>query len=109
VRGDASGSSGTRIGIRPAEGILLLDRTGSGATAFSEAFPSVDTAPIAAGDGAYRLTVYTDRCSVEVFAQDGLVTLTDLIFPDESATGVALYARGGEAHVESVRVTPSTR
>jgi fructan beta-fructosidase len=109
VHGDGSGTAGTRIGIRPADEILVLDRTGSGQTDFHEAFPSVETAPIDATDGVYRLTVYTDRCSVEVFAQDGLVTLTELVFPDESATAVSLYARDGDAQVESLLVTPSTR
>jgi fructan beta-fructosidase len=106
VRGAETGDGGTRIGIRPAEGILLLDRTQSGATDFHETFSSVETAPIAAIDDAYRLTVYTDRCSVEVFGQAGLVTLTDLVFPDETATAVSLYARGGDVQVDDVRITP---
>jgi fructan beta-fructosidase len=107
VRGTGTGDGGTRIGIRPAEGMILLDRTRSGLTDFHESFASVETAPIAATDGAYRLTVYTDRCSVEVFGQGGLVTLTDLVFPDESATAVSLYARGGDVHVEDVRIVAS--
>jgi fructan beta-fructosidase len=108
VRGGKTGDAGTRIGIRPGEGMILLDRTGSGATDFHESFSSVETAPIAATDGTYRLTVYTDRCSVEVFAQDGLVTLTDLVFPDDSATAVSLYARGGDVHVDDVRIAAHT-
>ncbi|WP_108250789.1 glycoside hydrolase family 32 protein [Planctomonas deserti] len=114
VRGAALGGSddaagGTRIGIRPGEGVILLDRTRSGDTGFSAAFPSVETAPVAALDGAYRLTVYTDRCSVEVFAEDGLVTLTDLVFPAESATAISVYASGGDAEVTDLRITAAIR
>ena len=45
IRGN--GNEGTRIGIRPGDGRLLVDRTASGNTAFHEAFASIDTAPLA--------------------------------------------------------------
>ncbi|OME92665.1 GH32 C-terminal domain-containing protein, partial [Paenibacillus sp. FSL H7-0331] len=35
--------------------------------------------------------------SVEVFANDGKLVLTDQIFPDPSSTGLELYAISGEA------------
>ncbi|MNR66224.1 hypothetical protein D3C85_1896060 [compost metagenome] len=46
-----------------------------------------------------------DRCSVEVFAQDGQVTMTELIFPAETSTDVAVYATGGTATMNSLQVT----
>jgi fructan beta-fructosidase len=46
-----------------------------------------------------------DRCSVEVFAQDGQVTMTELIFPAETGTGLAVYAVGGTATITSLQVT----
>jgi len=46
-----------------------------------------------------------DRCSVEVFAQDGQVTMTELIFPAETSTDVAVYAVGGTATMNSLQVT----
>ncbi len=104
VRG--SGSEGTRIGINPGQGRLILDRTASGDTDFHDGFASVDTAPIKARDGRYRLKIYVDHCSVEVFAQHGQLVLTDLIFPDETSTGVSIYAHGGSATVESLTITP---
>jgi len=104
VRG--SGTEGTRIGINPAQGRLILDRTASGDTGFHDGFPSVDTAPINARDGRYRLKIYVDHCSVEVFAQHGELVLTDLIFPDKTSTGVSIYARGGSATFESLTITP---
>lgn len=103
VRSD--GTQGTRIGIRPADGSIFVDRRESGLTDFHETFPSIDTAPIRSIDGSYKLTVYVDHCSVEVFAQDGLVTLTELIFPSDTSTDVALYAAGGTATVSGLNVT----
>ncbi|WP_395398667.1 glycoside hydrolase family 32 protein [Arthrobacter sp. UC242_113] len=103
IRGN--GSEGTRIGILPGQGRLLVDRTASGNTAFHEAFASIDTAPLGPVDGAYSLRIFVDQCSVEIFAQDGEVTLTELIFPDPSSTGVSLYTTKGTAKVASLRLT----
>jgi len=43
---------------------------------------------------------------VEVLAQDGQVSLTDLIYPPATATGVAAYAVGGTAKAVDIKVTP---
>ncbi len=103
VRGD--GARGTRIGIRPAEGTLIVDRRDSGDTDFHESFPSIDSAPVLTTDGSYDLTVYVDRCSVEVFAQGGQVTMTELIFPADTSTDVAVYAIGGTATINRLEIT----
>jgi len=103
VRGD--GAQGTRIGIRPADDRIVVDRRESGQTDFHGSFASVDTAPIRTTDGTYELTVYVDRCSVEVFAQGGQVTLTELIFPAATSTAVSLYAVGGTATINNLSVT----
>jgi fructan beta-fructosidase len=103
LRGD--GVNGTRVGIRPGEGTLLVDRRESGRTDFHASFPSIDTAPLEATSGSYELTIYVDRCSIEVFAQDGQVTMTELIFPAETSTSLAVYAVGGTATINSLHVT----
>ncbi|RAX46870.1 glycoside hydrolase family 32 protein [Arthrobacter sp. AQ5-06] len=103
VRGD--GAEGTRIGIRPTESRIVVDRRESGQTDFHGSFASIDTAPIRTTDGSYELTVYVDRCSVEVFAQEGQVTLTELIFPSSTSTDVSLYAAGGTATINNLTIT----
>ncbi|CAN7322471.1 glycoside hydrolase family 32 protein [Arthrobacter sp. LjRoot78] len=103
VRGDRT--QGTRIGIRPTEGLIIVDRRESGQIDFHESFASLDTAPIRTSGGSYELTVYVDHCSVEVFAQGGQVTLTELIFPAAASTEVSLYAIGGTATLNSLSIT----
>lgn len=100
-----NGVKGTRVGIRPGGGKLFVDRQESGQTDFHESFPSIDTAPIRATAGSYHLTIFVDRCSVEVFAQGGQVTMTELIFPAGSSTDLSVYAVGGTATIESLQVT----
>jgi fructan beta-fructosidase len=103
LRGD--GVHGTRVGIRPGEGKMFVDRRESGKTDFHESFPSFDTAPIRKLDGAYHLTIFVDRCSVEVFAQGGQVTMTELIFPAETSTDLAVFAVDGTATITKLQVT----
>jgi levanase/fructan beta-fructosidase len=103
VRGD--GARGTRVGIRPDEATLIVDRRDSGYTDFHASFPSVDRAPVLAAEGSYDLTVYVDHCSVEVFAQGGQVTMTELIFPADTSTDVAVYATGGTATINRLDIT----
>jgi fructan beta-fructosidase len=73
-------------------GVLSLDRRASGNTEFHETFASVERVAMPLEEGRLKLRIHLDRCSVEVFAQDGLATLTDQIFPAESSTAVALFA-----------------
>ena len=104
IRGN--GTKGTYIGIRPSENRLIMDRTTSGNTEFHEAFASTDTAPLKpASDGSFTLTLFIDHCSVEVFAQNGQVTMTGLILPGTDSTRMALYAKGGTAAASSLKVT----
>ena len=103
VRG--GGSQGTRIGIRPAEGTLVVDRRESGHTDVHGAFASIDTAPIRLVEGKYQLTLFVDRCSVEVFAQGGQVTMTELVFPSLTSNDVSLYSVGGSTTLNSLHIT----
>ena len=104
VLGD--GTTGTRIGYDTDTGRLFVDRREGGAVSFHPAFASVDDAPVALEDGRLVLRVWVDRSSVEVFAQGGLRTITDQVFPTQGADRVSLWSEGGTAHVESVVVTP---
>jgi sucrose-6-phosphate hydrolase SacC (GH32 family) len=45
-----------------------------------------------------------DRCWVEIFAQGGQVTMTELTFPAETSTELSVYAIGCTATI-SLRVT----
>jgi fructan beta-fructosidase len=59
------------------------------------------------------MRIVLDRSSIEVFADDGCVVLTDLIFPQPNATGVALTSEGGPTGPVSLDVwnlrSPSSR
>src|SRR4029079_10635424 len=80
LRRSADGAVGTKIGIRRG-GTLVVDRTRSGDVGFNPLFPSVEEASGAVRGRQVTFTVYLDRSSVEVLAQRGQVSVTDLIYP----------------------------
>ncbi|MFF2243743.1 glycoside hydrolase family 32 protein [Arthrobacter sp. NPDC058130] len=88
----AGGGERTVLAYNCSTGVLRLDRTASGNTGFHESFASVESVPVPLEDGRLRLRIFLDRCSVEVFAQDGLATITDQVFPAESSSQVGLFA-----------------
>lgn len=105
VLGD--GTSSTVIGYDATTGKLFVDRTNSGNSAFHPAFASIEDAPVTLDrKGNITLRIYLDRSSVEVFAQDGLRTITDQVFPNAGADKMALFAEGGTAQLKSLIVTP---
>ncbi len=103
----SDGTSRTRIGYDTATSRLFIDRRNSGNVGFNSRFASLDDAPVTPDeDGNISIRIYVDRSSVEVFAADGRVTLTDQVFPTAGARNVEVWSEGGTAHLESLTVTP---
>ena len=96
----------TVIGIEPRAGQLFVDRTQSGQAGFHHEFSGRHTAPLPVEHGRVRLHVFLDWSSVEIFAANGEVVVTDQIFPAPDSDGVALYARGGTARLVSLEAWP---
>ncbi len=86
----AGPSAGTRIGYDPATRRVFVDRTLSGAEV-APGFPTCHhSPPLPASLEVIDLRILTDTSSVEVFAADGTVVLTDLVLPAPGASGVRL-------------------
>ncbi|MCP3422878.1 glycoside hydrolase family 32 protein [Nocardioides pinisoli] len=94
----------TTVWLEPASSTVGLDRRTSGETGFHDGFAAEHTAPLTVGDHAVRLEVVVDESSVEVFAGDGEVVLTDLVFPGPGDDGLAVFAEGGTALVQHLVV-----
>ena len=94
----------TAIGYAMQAKCLFVDRTQSGSVDFGPGFGAVHTAPLPPVGGAVRLHVFVDRASVEVFGNDGLVVLTDQIFPAATSLGVEAFADGGPVTLRSLNI-----
>lgn len=96
----------TTIGIDLARSVVFIDRTRSGSSTFFPAFAGRHEAPVTITNNRVALRIFVDRSSVEVFANDGAVSLTDIVLPSPGADGVALYSRGGISHVVAGEAWP---
>jgi sucrose-6-phosphate hydrolase SacC (GH32 family) len=90
-----SGTNKVVLGYDGSAGNLYLDRRASGDVAFSSNFPTYVTAPFFTSQSYLKFHVFVDQSSIEVFANDGQVVLTSLIFPANSSLGVQLFSLTG--------------
>ena len=78
---------------------FAMDRTKSGDVSFSEAFPCTTVAPT---HGTLKqLRLFVDRCSIEAFAADGRMAMTNLVIPSEPYN--IIKVKGGKATVYGVK------
>lgn len=94
----------TTVGYHAEAQELFVDRSASGLSDFTQYFTGRTVAPMKTTDGRVTLRVYVDSSSVEAFGGDGQAAVTSLIFPGPDADGMAFYAKGGTAHIESLKV-----
>ncbi len=76
--------AGAELGYDPAMKQIWVDRT-KGNVDFSRKFPVRTVAPLRVAPGRpLTLQIFVDRSSIEVFADGGRVTMTNLVYPVES-------------------------
>jgi fructan beta-fructosidase len=94
----------TTIGYVTREQKLFVDRTQSGTNKFSDAFTGVHIAPLSPIDGMIRLHIFVDTASVELFGNDGLVAITDQIFPGSDTFQIELFSDGGDLLINKLDI-----
>ncbi|WNS43613.1 PfkB family carbohydrate kinase [Paenibacillus sp. MMS20-IR301] len=100
----SSGQSVIVIGYDPAKEWLSIDRSKSGVTDFHPEFGCKHSARIAAVNGQLKLHIWLDRNSVEVYANHGLVVLTDQVFPDAPIEKVEISTKSGQIVLDSLQI-----
>lgn len=85
----------TTIGYFVQQGKLFVDRTRSGQSDFHPGFASSHLVDLICNPDILRLQIFVDHTSVEVFANDGLVTFSESIFPSVQSQGLELFTEGG--------------
>lgn len=94
----------TTVGYDVPTATLFVDRTRSGRTDFAPTFAGRYGGPLDATEGSVMLRIFLDRCSVEVFGNEGECAVTSLIFPEEDRRGLEFYALGGSARILALDV-----
>ena len=95
VRLYTSASTWTEVGFDRGKQEFYVDRLHSGLRV-APSFPARTSAPLAPAR-PFTLDLVVDHSSVEAYAQDGTIAMTDLIFPPGQKTRIELFgtARGG--------------
>lgn len=106
LRASADGKSALRITYTKDTRTVKVDRSNAGTTNFSEKFSPYHqaTLPPSSNDAKVRLQILLDSSSVEVFAGDGAIVISDTFFPDWDATGTSAFSTDGDT-----RFTVQTR
>jgi len=90
---DQPASEETVVGINTATGRIFVDRTHSGKTDWAPEFPVRVSAPLKYPQAnSIRLEIVVDHNSIEVFAEDGITVLSDLVYPAETSAGLSFYS-----------------
>ncbi|MEH7374046.1 glycoside hydrolase family 32 protein [Neobacillus drentensis] len=85
--------------------LIAVDRTNAGDNSFSESFPTVQEASLSMVDNRINLQIFIDASSIEVFANDGKVVFTSLIFSNQSYEKIVLISNEGNTQVSSLKLT----
>ncbi|QIX59736.1 glycoside hydrolase family 32 protein [Hymenobacter sp. BT18] len=83
------------LGYDKQQNQYYIDRSKAGATGFSDKFPGRHSGPRLATAPGADLTLLFDAASVELFADGGLTTLTDIFFLSQPFSKIVLRAPGG--------------
>ena len=101
-----SGSYGVSVGYDARTSTLFLDRMNSENAGFNARFAKYLTAPLQAQDGKIRLHIFVDQSSIEVFANNGVVTMSALMFPNPDSLGLELFSENGGVNLLSLSAWP---
>lgn len=83
---------------------LSVDRRASGYDEFSEIFPAVSTGPVKKRTSTLKLRIFVDRCSLEVFANDGETVISTKIYPDPKSVGIEFFSSKGKVKVKAAEL-----
>ena len=87
-------------------GTMVFDRTKAGLSGFSDKFATPMKAPIAPHD-EYHIRLFKDKASVELFVNEGEVTMTNIIFPTDSFSSLVFSSPDkGNWIVKDLKVYP---
>lgn len=94
----------TVIGYTTHKKQVFLNRTMSGNTNFDKHFASVETAHLELDNGYLTLCIFVDWSSVELFAGDGKVTISDRVFPKSDSNKIELFSEGTDVHIQNLTI-----
>jgi fructan beta-fructosidase len=93
------------IGYNNEKNSFFLDRRQSGRVDFEKDFARINFAPRLSNQKVINLTIYLDKSSFEIFADNGLSILTSVVFPNENYTSIK-FLSSKNAVIKKFTYTP---
>lgn len=103
VLADEAGGE-TLVGF--ADGRLFVDRTKSGLTGFHPKFAARHEGPVIIEGGKFTISLMLDHSSLEVFAADGALSMTHLLFPKPGARRVSIREVRSVGGIADIAIQP---
>jgi fructan beta-fructosidase len=94
----------TVVGYDATREELYVDRRNSGNDEFSKVFPVISKGPLKNRTKTVKLHIFIDKCSIEVFGNDGETTISSKIYPGSMSTGINLFSNNGKVKVKSLEL-----
>ena len=94
----------TVVGYDASREELYVDRRNSGNDEFSKVFPVISKGPLKNRTKTIKLHIFIDKCSIEVFGNDGETTISSKIYPGSMSTGINLFSNNGKVQVKSLEL-----
>ncbi len=92
------------IGYDKNKNEFYMNREKAGLSDFSKDFKGIHTSPFTFSGEPVEMHLIIDAASVELFAMQGRVVMTEIFFPSEGFTGIRLYSRNGNIQLDSCTV-----
>lgn len=93
-----------RISYDKQSSMLVVDRSNSGKTNFTDDFKDLQYIPITYRRDKMKWSVFFDKSSVELFVDGGRVSVTDTFFPNEDFDELSLFSFDGKVRLISGKV-----
>jgi fructan beta-fructosidase len=92
------------IGYEKSTNRFYIDRTEGGKKDFEKRFLGRHYAPREARGNVLKMNLHLDVASVELFADDGALAMTDVFFPNEDFKQIALFSKNGIAYLTEGKI-----
>jgi fructan beta-fructosidase len=88
------------------ESCLTIDRNKSGLTDFNSDFAKKEnSAPLVISNKELSINIIVDVSSIEVFAENGQIVLTNLVFPTKPYDNIYVYTMDGEIQITQCSIS----
>lgn len=93
-----------QIGYDKTKNKYYINRTNLANKSFSKVFPAIHTAPRSSVSEKLTMHLYIDHSSIELFADDGSVVMTDIFFPSENFSSIRTFEKNGASLLSAGKI-----